>query len=85
MNEYLWQIIKVYQKDLGDDIGISGPRKANMSLKGLNKAEFWMYRNNALCYKGFIYGDYAGYEPLYDFGIGGAKCNLIECNGRTYE
>ena len=42
-----------------------------------------MYDDDNNCYyKGMIYGDYDGTEPLYDFGMPNAGCTYIKINGK---
>lgn len=48
---------------------------------------FRMYDDdNNLCYEGRIWGDYAGFEPLDDFGAPAAGCTRIDLlTGRKWE
>lgn len=79
--DYYWRITRVYEDGLGDEVGISGPRGCDANLKS-NPAIFTMYDDDDNCYyQGMIYGNYDGFEPLYDFGMPNAGCTYIKIKG----
>ena len=74
MSKYYWKITQ-----LGDDI--VGPYNADETIT-TNKARFKMYDDDGiLCYRGEIYGEYDGFEPLDDFGAPNDGCTAITING----
>ena len=81
-DNYRWKITQVYLDCLEDEGGITGPRGGDENLKS-NPNIFTMYDDDHNCYyKGMIYGDYDGTEPLYDFGMPNAGCTYIKINGK---
>ena len=75
---YTWKITKVHLDSLKDEVGISnGDSDIND-----NASRFSMYDDDDNCYyEGMIYGDYLGFEPLWDFGTPNAGCTYIKING----
>ena len=89
MNEYAdyyWTITRdlICEPNLDGEkpaVGTSGPGNADESLR-TNPARFSLYDDDGECYYcGMIYGDYDGFEPLDDFGMGYAGCTSIKING----
>ena len=75
---YRWEITT----DLIDDnlVGVKGPSGCDEKITE-NKAQFRLIDDDGGVYcKGFIYGDYEGFEPLDDFG-GSLGCTMISING----
>ena len=78
MSKYYWKITKVHLDSLKDEVGTnSGDATINEG-----SARFSMYDDDDNCYyEGMIYGDYLGFEPLWDFGTPNAGCTYIKING----
>ena len=77
---YRWEITK----DLLNDnlVGIKGPSGYNEKITE-NKAQFALIDDDGeVCCKGFIYGDYDGFEPLDDYGMPALGCTMVSINGR---
>ena len=75
---YRWEITT----DLIDDnlVGVKGPSGCDEKITE-NKAQFRLVDDDGEVYcRGFIYGDYEGFEPLDDFG-GSLGCTMISING----
>lgn len=78
--EYRWKIDKDYIND-GKDVGIEGPRDLDPKLKS-NPQGFTLYDDDDIAYyHGWLYGDYSGFEPVDDFGIGWAGAVHIKFDG----
>jgi len=61
----------------GNAKGVVGPRHADESITD-NKTAFRMHDDDGECYyKGYIFGDFDGFEPLDDFGMPNAGCTKI--------
>ena len=76
---YYWKIIKVHLTGLMDEVGVSN---GTASIKE-NPVRFSMYDDDDNCYyEGMLYGEYDGFEPLYDFGMPNAGCTYIKINGK---
>ena len=83
MENYYWKITQVSLDSLKDEVGVHGPSGCDSNLKS-NPAIFTMYDDDNNCYyKGMIYGNYDGLEPLYDFGMPNAGCTYIKINGEV--
>jgi hypothetical protein len=79
-SEYNWIITDDYI-DNGIEVGVTGPR--NKSRNTENEGEFRMLDDDGeLYYRGKIWGDYDGFEPLDDFGMPNAGCTTIEYKSR---
>ena len=80
--KYYWLITKVHLDSLKDEVGTNGGRLVCSDINLPNPARFSMYDDDDNCYyEGMIYGDYDGFEPLDDFGMGWAGCTYIKING----
>ena len=82
---YYWKITRdrVHDETSGEptDKGIDGPSGCDDSLRS-NPAKFSLYDDDDTCYyEGVLYGDYEGFEPLDDFGMGWAGCTYIKIDG----
>tara|TARA_R100001129_G_scaffold43305_1_gene29688 strand:- start:205 stop:456 length:252 start_codon:yes stop_codon:yes gene_type:complete len=78
---YRWEITK----DFIDFnlTGIQGPG-INYGEEKIteNKATFRLIDDDGEVYcKGFIYGDYQGFEPLDDYGMPALGCTMVSING----
>ena len=76
---YRWEITT----DLIDDnlVGVKGPSGCDEKITE-NKAQFRLIDDDGEVYcRGFIYGDYEGFEPLDDFGRS-LGCTMISINGK---
>ena len=76
---YRWEITT----DLIDDnlVGVKGPSGCDEKITE-NKAQFRLIDDDGEVYcRGFIYGDYEGFEPLDDFGRS-LGCAMISINGK---
>lgn len=72
---YNWTITRDHLD--GSETGLTGP--ANKSRHTANEAHFRMFDDDKkLYYSGTIWGDYEGFEPLYDFGMPNAGCTAIQ-------
>lgn len=83
--KYRWMIDKDYlNKDLtyGESaVGIEGPSDLDPGVKD-NPQGFTLYDDDDVAYyHGWIYGDYEGFEPVYDFGLGYAGAPHIKLDG----
>jgi len=76
---YFWKITKVHLDSLRDEVGVyNGTNSINE-----NPSRFSMYDDDDNCYyEGMLYGEYDGFEPLYDFGMPNAGCTYIKINGK---
>lgn len=76
--KYSWQITWGNPTfDLQSDVGRFGPRQAAEAPP--TGEPFRLYDDDGnLYYKGHIAGDYAGFEPLDDFGMPNAGCAYIQ-------
>lgn len=80
---YAWTIDWANPEFLDGEAGIAGPRNMHPTLKKLlthagEGTEFRMYDDDGIhYYTGRIVGDYEGFEPLDDFGMGNAGCTDI--------
>jgi len=75
MSKYYWRIFP----HIGPDV--IGPHDADQTITA-NKAKFQMYDDDGICwYRGEIYGEYDGFEPLDDFGGPNDGCTAIKING----
>lgn len=82
---YYWKINRVFLDSLEDEVGVDGPRGCDINLR-TNPSVFHMYDDDDNCYyRGMIYGEYEGHEPLYDFGMPNAGCTYIKINGERFE
>ena len=75
---YRWEITT----DLIDDnlVGVKGPSGCDEKITE-NKAQFRLIDDDGEVYcRGFIYGDYEGFEPLDDFGRS-LGCTMTSING----
>ncbi len=62
--------------------GQTGP--ANKSRHTANQTDFEMYDDDGvLYYRGSIFGDFDGFEPLDDFGMPNAGCTEIRLKNAT--
>ena len=78
---YRWEITEDFMMTGAEDK--QGPKGLDPAIKD-NSATFAMYDDDGeLYYKGVIYGDYSGFEPLDDFGTWNAGCTEIRINGVT--
>ncbi len=78
--KYRWKITKDRVSD-GEDNGVEGPRNLDPKLS-TNPTHFSLYDDDEECYyQGMLYGEFSGFEPLYDFGIPNAGCTMIKLNG----
>jgi hypothetical protein len=81
---YFWKITKVHLDSLKDEVGVSNAflNDGTDSIKD-NPSRFSMYDDDDNCYyEGMIYGEYDGFEPLYNFGMPNAGCTYIKINGK---
>ena len=80
--EYRWVITRdLISRDDDDDTGVTGPSDADADVTD-NAAKFSMWDDDDNCYyEGMLYGDYAGFEPLDDFGTPNAGCSAIKLDG----
>ena len=77
---YRWKIDKDYL-DEGRAVGIEGPSDLDESISD-NPQGFTLYDDDRNAYyHGWLYGDYEGHEPLYDFGMGYAGCTMLKFDG----
>jgi hypothetical protein len=80
---YRWKIDKDYL-DGGTDssaVGIEGPHNLDETLDS-NPRGFTLYDDDDNAYyHGWIYGDYEGFEPVDDFGLGYAGAPHIKLDG----
>ena len=77
---YGWIIDKDYFD--GDTVGMAGPRAGLAVADGEGEA-FELYDDDKnLMAAGRIVGDYLGFEPLDDFGIGMWGCTGIKYDGK---
>ena len=76
---YRWEITTdLIEFDLA---GIKGPSNCDEKITE-NKAQFRLIDDDGEVYcKGFIYGDYQGFEPLDDFGGPSLGCTMVSING----
>ena len=80
---YRWKIDKDYLDSDKDRnaVGIEGPRDLDESITS-NPQGFTLYDDdNIAYYHGWLYGDYEGFEPVDDFGIGYAGAVHIKHDG----
>ena len=72
---YRWKITKDSITD-GEDNGVQGPFNLDPTLT-TNATRFSLYDDDGECYyQGMIYGDFSGFEPLDDYGMPNAGCNI---------
>ena len=78
-SKYYWEITwAATDIGLGDEVGKEGPWNADTTLTA-EPERFRMKDDDGIVYyKGVIYGDYEGFEPLDDFGMPNAGCVVIE-------
>tara|TARA_R110000796_G_C14428002_1_gene420759 strand:+ start:160 stop:396 length:237 start_codon:yes stop_codon:yes gene_type:complete len=76
--EYYWIITHdIIEENL---VGISHGDKTITD----NKAEFELFDGGGELYaKGFIFGEYDGFEPLDDYGMPALGCTEIKINGEV--
>ena len=82
--KYYWKITRVRLESLQDETGTEGGDSdmKSMLINKANPSRFSMYDDDDNCYyEGMIYGDYLGFEPLWDFGTPNAGCTYIKLNG----
>lgn len=86
MKKYTWIITRVFDENLSDELGTTGPRGADMSLIKcqISPQNFRMYQDgdgddeSIVTYEGILFGlDADGFEPLEDFGEPNAGCTTI--------
>ena len=79
-SEYRWKIDKDYI-DNGRAVGIEGPSNLDETVKD-NPMGFTLYDDDDNAYyHGWLYGDYSGFEPVDDFGMGYAGAVHIKFDG----
>ena len=78
--KYRWKITRDKIDD-GRAVGIEGPRDLDPTIKA-NPTPFTLHDDDGiLYYHGMIYGEFDGFEPLDDFGMGYAGCTGIKYKG----
>jgi len=80
---YRWKIDKDYLDGDGENsaVGTEGPRDLDPTIKS-NPQGFTLYDDDDNAYyHGWLYGDYEGFEPVYDFGLGYAGAPHIKFDG----
>ena len=81
---YRWKITKDHLTKPDEEsyaVGIEGPRDLDENVTD-NAARFSLYDDDDICYyEGMLYGDFDGFEPLYDFGMGYAGCVKMKLDG----
>lgn len=72
---YRWKVTKDF---INDDDGALGIQGGNESLVSRKEGTWRMYDDdNNLYFEGKIYGNFSGFEPLDDFGLGGYGCTTM--------
>ncbi len=67
-----------------DRVGTEGPRNVDLSIIS-NPVNWVTYDDDDNpVYAGIMWGDWEGFEPLDDFGMGDAGCTGIKLNGGDY-
>jgi len=62
-------------------VGVEGPRDLDETVTA-NPQGFTLYDDdNVAYYHGWLYGDYEGFEPVYDFGMPNAGAVHIKFDG----
>ena len=86
---YRWKIDKDYLEERIESVpyhgavGVEGPSDLDESLVS-NPQGFTMYDDDdEAYYHGWLYGDYAGFEPVDDFGMPNAGAVHIKFDGDT--
>lgn len=83
--KYRWIILRDVLDEGTPDYdrkGLAGPGGYDPSIVD-NKSTFELYDDDKeLYYTGELFGDYHGFEPLEDFGIGYASCTMMKLNGK---
>ena len=77
---YGWKIDRDYFD--GDATGVSGPRGGLMVPDGEGETFALYDSDEVLMAKGRIVGDYDGFEPLDDYGLGNWGCAGIKYGGQ---
>jgi hypothetical protein len=80
---YRWKIDKDYLDGHAEKnaVGIEGPRNLDKNIKS-NPQGFTLYDDDDIAYyHGWLYGDYEGFEPVDDFGLGYAGAPHIKFDG----
>ncbi len=80
---YRWKIDKDYLDGSNENsaVGMEGPRDLDENIKS-NPQGFTLYDDDDNAYyHGWLYGDYEGFEPVDDFGLGYAGAPHIKFDG----
>ena len=79
---YRWKIDKDYlDPEKPNAVGMEGPRDLDENIKS-NPQGFTLYDDDDNAYyHGWLYGDYEGFEPVDDFGLGYAGAVHIKFDG----
>jgi hypothetical protein len=81
MSAYRWIITEDIVTE-GEYEGTQGPYDCDPDLDTYPRS-FELYDDDGILYaKGMLYGQYAGFEPLDDFGEGNWGCSAIKVEGK---
>ena len=82
--KYRWRITEDHlppMEGYSGDVGTEGPFQCS-PLVNMNEADWECFDDDMnLCYRGKIWGDYTGFEPMDDFCQPNAGCTTIKING----